>query len=190
MLILASSSPYRRTLMERLRLPFRCQSPGLDESRLAGESPLDLVERLARGKALAVAKNYPDSLVIGADQVAVVNGRILTKPGGRERAVQQLRLMSGQVAQFLTCVCLYNSHTRNQQRDTVTVQVEFRQLTDAEIERYLDVDKPYDCAGSFKSEAGGITLAHRISCDDSTALLGLPLLSLQKMLRNEGYQLP
>ena len=143
--------------MERLKLPFSCQVPGIDESSQAGESAPDLVERLARAKALAVAKNHPDSLVIGSDEVAVVNERILSKPGGYERAVRQLRFMSGQVVQFLTCVCLVNGRTGRQQLDTVTVEVEFRQLTDAEIDRYLTSDKPYDCAGSFRSEAGGIT---------------------------------
>ncbi len=189
-IILASASIHRLALMERLRLPFSCEVSGIDESRRPDESATDLVERLARAKALAVAKNHPNSLVIGSDEVAAVNGQILAKPDGYEGAVCQLRLMSGQVVQFLTCVCLVNSRTERQQLDTVTVEVEFRQLTDAEIDRYLATDNPYDCAGSFRSEAGGITLVRRISCDDGTALLGLPLISLQEMLRNEGYYLP
>lgn len=189
-LILASSSPYRRLLLERLRLPFRCHAPNIDESQREGESPETLVERLAREKALTVAQEYPDALIIGADEVAVIAERVLSKPGNRERARRQLRLASGRVARFLTCLCLFNSRTGRQQRDTVTVEVAFRTLTDAEIERYLDLDAPYQCAGSFKAEAGGITLVERISGYDDTALLGLPLISLQKMLRNEGYAIP
>lgn len=189
-LILASSSPYRRLLLERLRLPFRCHAPNIDESQREGESPETLVERLAREKALTVAQEYPDALIIGADEVAVIAERVLSKPGNRERARRQLRLASGRVARFLTCLCLFNSRAGRQQRDTVTVEVAFRTLTDAEIERYLDLDAPYQCAGSFKAEAGGITLVERISGYDDTALLGLPLISLQKMLRNEGYAIP
>lgn len=189
-LILASSSPYRRLLLERLRLPFRCQAPNIDESQREGESPEALVERLAREKALTVAQEHPDALIIGADEVAVIADRVMSKPGNRERARRQLRLASGRVARFLTCLCLFNSRAGRQQRDTVSVEVAFRTLTDAEIERYLDLDAPYQCAGSFKAEAGGITLVERISGYDDTALLGLPLISLQKMLRNEGYTIP
>ena len=189
-LILASSSVHRIALLEQLRLPFRSYPPNIDESVRSDETPTALVERLALAKALKVAKTYPEALVIGSDEVAAVNGHILNKPGGREGAVSQLRMMSGQVVQFLTSVCLVNSSTGRRQLDVVSVQVHFRELTDAEIQRYLDRDKPYDCAGSFKSEAAGITLVHRISCDDNTALLGLPLISLQKMLRNEGYIIP
>ncbi len=176
--------------MERMKLPFTCQAPDIDESRLAGEPAPALVERLAWEKALAVAKNHPDSLIIGADEVAVVDDHILTKPGGHERAAQQLRLVSGRVVRFLTGVCLLNSRTGDRQLDTVIVEVAFRQLTGAEIERYLEADKPYASAGSFKAEAGGITLVRRISSDDDTSLLGLPLISLQEMLRNEGYEIP
>lgn len=189
-LILASSSPYRRLLLERLRLPFRCHAPNIDESQREGESPQTLVERLAREKALTVAQEYPDALIIGADEVAVIADRVMSKPGNRERARRQLRLASGRVARFLTCLCLFNSRAGRQQQDTVSVEVAFRTLTDAEIERYLDLDAPYQCAGSFKAEAGGITLVERISGYDDTALLGLPLISLQKMLRNEGYTIP
>ena len=189
-LILASSSPYRRLLLERLRLPFRCHAPNIDESQREGESPQTLVERLAREKALTVAQEHPNALIIGADEVAVIADRVMSKPGNRERARRQLRLASGQVARFLTCLCLFNSRAGRQQQDTVSVEVAFRTLTDAEIERYLDLDAPYQCAGSFKAEAGGITLVERISGYDDTALLGLPLISLQKMLRNEGYTIP
>ena len=189
-LILASSSVHRKSLLERLRLPFSCHPPDIDESIRADETAPALVERLAREKALTIAKLHADALVIGSDEVAVAGGQILTKPAGHAGALRQLRIMSGQVVEFLTCVCLVNNRSGRQQHDTVTVEVQFRELTDTEIERYLDLDKPYDCAGSFKSEAAGITLVRRISGDDNTALLGLPLISLQGMLRNEGYIIP
>ena len=189
-LILASSSVHRIALMERLRLPFRSHPPNIDESIMCDETPAALVKRLALTKALEVAKSYPDALVIGSDEIAAVNGQILNKPEDHAGAVSQLRMMSGQVVDFLTGVCLVNSRTGRRQLDMVTVQVHFRILTDAGIHRYLDWDKPYDCAGSFKSEAAGITLVHSISSDDNTALLGLPLISLQRMLRNEGYVIP
>ncbi len=189
-LILASSSIHRRALLERLRVPFTCHSPDIDESIRTDEAASSLVERLARAKALAVMKDYPDALIIGSDEVATVNGQILTKPEGYSGAVRQLRVMSGNLVEFLTCVCLINSRSGQQQLDTVTVEVQFRQLTETEINRYLSWDQPFDCAGSFKSEGAGITLVHRISSDDNTALLGLPLISLQRMLRNEGYNLP
>lgn len=189
-LILASSSVHRRTLLERLRLPFKIHPPDIDESIRGDETASALVERLSIAKALEVAKCYPDALVIGSDEVAAVNGQILNKPGGHEGAVTQLRMMSGQVVDFLTGLCVANSRTGKRQYETVISQVDFRMLSDAEIERYLAWARPYDCAGSFKSEAAGITLVHRISSDDNTALLGLPLISLQKMLRNEGYVIP
>ncbi|MCY3751469.1 MAG: Maf family nucleotide pyrophosphatase [Gammaproteobacteria bacterium] len=189
-LILASSSVHRVALMERLRLPFRSQPANIDESIMGDETPAALVKRLALAKALKVAGSYPDALVIGADEVAAVNGQILNKPEDHAGAVRQLRMMSGQVVDFLTGVCLVNSRTGHRQLDMTTVEVHFRVLTDAGIHRYLDWDKPYDCAGSFKSETAGITLVDRISSDDNTALLGLPLISLQRMLRNEGYIIP
>lgn len=189
-LVLASSSVHRKSLLERLRLPFICHPPDIDERIRADETAPALVERLAREKALTIAKLHADALVIGSDEVAVAGGQILTKPAGYADAWRQLKIMSGQVVEFLTCVCLINSRSGRQQHDTVTVEVQFRELTDTEIERYLDLDKPYDCAGSFKSEAAGITLVRRISGDDNTALLGLPLISLQGMLRNEGYIIP
>lgn len=189
-LILASSSIHRKALLERLQLPFTRHPPNIDESIRNGEAASSLVERLARAKALAVAKKYPDALVIGSDEIAAVNGQILTKPEGYEGAVRQLRVMSGNLVEFVTSVCLMNSRTGQQQQDTVTVEVQFRKLTDTEIKRYLDREQPFDCSGSFKSEGAGITLVHRISSDDNTALLGLPLISLQRMLRNEGYNIP
>lgn len=189
-IILASSSAPRRTLMERLNLPFRCETPDIDESGKAGETPPELVRRLAREKVQAVGQRCPNALVIGADEVAVVKDRVLSKPGGHEQAVNQLEFMSGQVVRFLTGLCLLNGGNGRLRQDIVTVEVEFRQLNAAEIERYLEADKPYECAGSFRLEAGGITLVRRISGDDDTALLGLPLISLMEMLRQEGYNLP
>ena len=189
-LILASSSVHRRALLEQLRLPFRSHPPNIDESPGHDETAEDLVARLAVCKALEVARIYPDALIIGSDEVAAVNGRILNKPEDYASAVSQLQVMSGQVVDFLTGVCLVNSGSGHRQFDRVSVQVHFRKLNDAEIHRYLDLDEPYDCAGSFRSEAGGITLVRRISSDDNTALLGLPLISLSAMLRNEGYELP
>ena len=189
-LILASSSVQRRALLERLRIPFRCHPPEIDETAGADETPTALVERLAPAKALAVARLFPDALVIGSDEVAALDGRILTKPADHADAVRQLEFMSGRRVAFLTGVCLINGATGRRQLETVSVQVHFRQLTQAGIRRYLERDQPYDCAGSFKSEAGGITLVHGISSDDDTALLGLPLITLQKMLRNEGYEIP
>ena len=189
-LVLASSSIHRKELLQRLRLPFSCHPPNIDESIRVDETAPCLVERLAQAKALAVTKDYPDALVIGSDEVAALDRHILTKPEGYADAVRQLRMMSGNLVEFLTCVCLVNSRSGRQQLDTVTTEVRFRQLTDAEIDRYLDWEQPYDCAGSFKSEGGGIALVHRISSDDNTALLGLPLISLQDMLRNEGYEIP
>ena len=148
------------------------------------------MDRLTLSKALEVANVYPDALIIGSDEVAAVNGHILSKPGDYASAVEQLRMMSGQVVNFITGVCLINNRTGRRQLDRVNTQVHFRQLTDAEIDRYLELDEPYDCAGSFKSEAAGITLVHKISADDNTALLGLPVISLLGMLRNEGYEIP
>ena len=189
-LVLASSSVHRKALLQRLRLPFRSHPPNIDESPGNDETPEALVERLALSKALEVAKIYPDALIVGSDEVAALNGHILNKPEDHAGAVGQLRMMSGQVVDFLTGVCLVNGRTGHRQLDRVGVQVHFRKLTDAEIYRYLSLDEPYDCAGSFRSEAGGITLVHRISSDDDTALLGLPLISLSGMLRNEGYEIP
>ena len=189
-LILASSSIHRKALLERLGLPFSCHPPNIDESIRDAETARALVERLARSKALVVAKHYPDALVIGSDEIAAVDGQILTKPEGHEGAARQLRIMSGNLVEFVTSVCLVNSRSGRQQLDTVAVEVQFRTLTDTEIDRYLDWERPFDCSGSFKSEGAGITLVHRISSDDNTALLGLPLISVQGMLRNEGYTIP
>ena len=189
-LILASSSIHRRELFERLQLPFQRHAPNIDESIREDETAQALVERLSLEKALKVSQHYPEALIIGSDEVATLNGQILNKPEEHAEALRQLRLVSGHIVDFITGVCLLNSKTGHRQLDAVTIQVHFRQLTDAEIERYLERDKPYDCTGSFRSEAGGITLVHRISGDDDTSLLGLPLISLAGMLRNEGCEIP
>ncbi len=187
-LILASSSPYRKELLSRLGLPFTCHNPDIDESGRTGESPVDLVTRLAEEKARAVRKSHSDAVVIGSDQVAVLNGQILTKPGNHENAVKQLAGMSGQGVVFLTGLCVLDPH--NIQTACITCEVVFRMLGMEEIERYLQLEQPYDCAGSFKSERLGISLFEKIECDDPTALIGLPLIRLSAMLRSAGLKVP
>lgn len=185
-LILASTSPFRKMLLEKLGLEFQCESPHVDESPQAGESSEQLVARLARAKAAAVARQHPAALVIGSDQVAVCEGKILGKPGVHEQAVQQLRSCSGKSVQFLTGLCLYNSDTDEAQVEVVPFNVHFRPLTDSQIENYLKAEQPYHCAGSFKSEAMGIALFERLEGDDPNTLIGLPLIRLIRMLEREG----
>jgi septum formation protein len=185
-LVLASTSIYRKELLKRLGLPFVTAAPDVDETPFDGESPEGLVRRLAEAKARAVAKQYPDALIIGSDQVAVVGGQILGKPGNHDRAVAQLRQASGKRLEFLTGLCLYNSHTEQAQLDVVPFGVVFRPLTDPEIEHYLRREQPYHCAGAFKSEALGIALCERFDGDDPTSLVGLPLIRLTRMLKREG----
>lgn len=185
-LVLASTSIYRKELLNRLGLTFGTATPQVDETPLAGESPEHLVRRLAEAKARAVAAHYPDALIIGSDQVAVIDGQILGKPLTHERAVAQLQTVSGKRLEFLTGVCLFNSRSGTVQVDMVSYAVIFRSLTDQQIDRYLHRDKPYHCAGSFKSEALGITLCERFEGGDPTALIGLPLIRLTRMLEREG----
>jgi septum formation protein len=189
-LILGSTSPYRRELLARLRLPFEVASPQVDETPRPGEMPVDLARRLALAKAQAVAQRYPDSIVIGSDQVADLDGEPLGKPGDHERAAQQLRRMSGRTAVFQTAVAVVCSDMGFVQQDLAPVRVEFRRLTDEEIERYLRAEQPYDCAGSAKSEGLGIALLEVIHSDDPTALVGLPLIRTCRMLRAAGLQVP
>lgn len=189
-LILASTSPYRRALLDRLQLEYVTASPEVDEARLPGEKASDLVLRLAQAKARAVAPRFPDGLIIGSDQVAALDDRILGKPLTHERAVEQLRMLSGRRLTFFTGVCLYNAAEARAHTDIVTVEVTFRELSDDTIERYLQREQPYHCAGSFKSEALGIVLVCAIEEDDPTALIGLPLIRLIDMLRTEGVHLP
>ena len=188
-LILGSSSRYRRELLQRLHVPFECHSPDLDESPLAGETPATMAGRLARLKARAVAALYPDAIVIGSDQVADLNGEPLGKPGTHERAVAQLRRMRGQTVVFQTAVAVVCAETGFEDMLLAPVRVQFRELGDAEIEHYLRVEQPYDCAGSAKSEGLGIALLARIDNDDPTALVGLPLIRTCQLLRAAGMNL-
>jgi len=190
LIVLASSSSYRRMLLERLHLPFRCHAPDIDETPLRGELPVALVRRLARDKATSVSRVYPGALVIGSDQVALSGRNILNKPGDHERARAQLLRLSGHNVRFHTGLCVLNGSTGSVQVDSITFKVKFRKLVPAEIERYLAADRPYDCAGSFKSEELGISLLASMQGDDPTALIGLPLIRLCAMLRNEGLALP
>ena len=185
-LVLASTSIYRRELLNRLGLPFVTAAPEVDESSQHDESPRQLVRRLAEAKARAVAEQYPDALIIGSDQVAAVADRILGKPGGHEQAVAQLRLASGKRLQFLTGLCLLNARTGVAQVEVVPYTVLFRELDDRQIENYLRREQPYHCAGSFKSEALGIALCERFDGEDPNALIGLPLIRLIHMLEKEG----
>ena len=189
-LILASSSPYRRSLLQRLEIPFESESPDVDESQLEGETPTELVLRLAEIKAAAIAPAHPESLIIGSDQIAIADGEILTKPGNHENAVTQLKNVSGKSIAFLTGLCLINTANNKIQKDCITYTVHFRDLTEDEIERYLLLEKPYDCAGAFKSEAYGVALMQRMEVDVPTSRFGLPLIRLSAMLRNEGLNVP
>lgn len=189
-LVLASTSPYRREILARLRIPFETVAPDVDESPTSGEAPPELALRLATAKARAARAAYPDALIIGCDQVAVAGTILLNKPGGHAQAVEQLALMSGQPVLFYTALCLLNARTARQQTAIAPVTVHMRKLTSAEIERYLQSEKPYDCAGSARIESLGITLVARLEGDDPNALIGLPLIELCRMLRNEGLDLP
>ena len=189
-LILASTSPYRRELLDRLGLPFEVASPQTDESRWPDESPEAMALRLSEAKARAVAGAHPDALIIGSDQVATVDGAIYGKPGSHERAVEQLRALSGKTVNFFTGLCLYNARTGVAEVCGVPTLVTFRNLTNQEIERYLRREPAYDCAGSAKSEGLGIALLSRIAGDDPNALVGLPLIALCALLRRQGVAVP
>lgn len=189
-LILASSSPYRRELLDRLEIPFTCESPDIDETVKINETAQDLVVRLATEKAAKIADNNPASIIIGSDQVATLHDEILAKPENHEQAVLQLRKMSDQSVVFSTGLCVMNSSLNTVQSDRVTITVKFRKLGDDEIERYLRKEQPYHCAGSFKSEGLGITLLEYLRGDDPSALIGLPLIRLCQMLRAEGLVIP
>jgi septum formation protein len=188
-LILASTSRYRRELLNRLHLPFDVQPPEVDETALPGETPRELAERLALEKARAVAARFPEAVVIGSDQVADLAGEALGKPGDHARATAQLRKMRGQTLIFQTAVAVVCQATGFVERDMAPVRVVFRDLDDAAIERYLRAEQPYDCAGSAKSEGLGIALLNAIDSDDPTALVGLPLIRTCRMLRSAGVEL-
>lgn len=185
-LILASTSPYRRELLGRLGLAFEVANPQTDESPLPGEAPEALSLRLSEAKARAVAEQFPDALIIGSDQVATVDGKIYGKPGTHEKAVAQLRELSGKTVNFFTGLCLYNARTSQADVRGVPTLVTFRQLDDTEIENYLRREPAYNCAGSAKSEGLGIALLDSMKGDDPNALVGLPLIALCSMLRQQG----
>jgi septum formation protein len=194
-LILASTSRYRRELLTRLGTPFSCQPPGVDERAQPGERAEALVSRLALAKALAVAANHPNACVVGSDQLAVridaADGEVLLgKPGSRAACTEQLRGCSGQTVSFLTAVAVVRQEDGSRQTLLDCTRVQFRPLELADIERYVDREQPYDCAGGFKSEGLGISLCESITSSDPTALIGLPLLRLAAALRAFGFQLP
>jgi septum formation protein len=187
-LVLASTSPYRRELLSRLKVPFSVASPDVNETPLPGETPDATALRLAVAKAKAVAAGHPDALIIGSDQVAMLGDMQLGKPGSHDRALEQLQMMRGKTVVFQTALCLHNSRSGNTQAKVVPFEVRFRDYDDALIERYLTKEQPYNCAGSAKAEGLGIALIARMSGDDPNALIGLPLIALIDMLRNEGYE--
>lgn len=185
-LILASSSEYRRQLLQKLLIPFNSISPNVDESALAGEKPQETALRLAQEKAKKIGNEYPHALVIGCDQVATMDGEQLGKPLNHHNATKQLQKMRGREVVFHSALCLYNATTGNMQAEVVPYLVKFRQLSDEQIESYLTKEQPYHCAGSAKSEGLGIALIERMLGEDPNALIGLPLIKLITMLHNEG----
>jgi septum formation protein len=189
-LVLASTSAYRRELLQRFGLPFDVARPDLDESPLPDEAPWATAERLAVEKARAVAGQFKDALIIGSDQVAYMDNDRFGKPGTVERAIAQLKSMSGRTVIFHTALAVLNTRSGHIQVDAVPTEVRFRTLTDDEIVRYVEKERPLDCAGSAKSEGLGITLLDALRGDDPNALVGLPLIALARMLRNEGVVLP
>jgi septum formation protein len=189
-LILASSSVYRQELLTRLRVPFTAIRPEVDEVARADETPLARAQRLALEKAQAVADSHPDSFVIGSDQVALCRGQILDKPGTGARCREQLQLLSGATATFHTAVAVVCMQRAVAQQLTDTTTVYFRTLSEAEIDRYVDLEQPLDCAGGFRSESLGAALFTRVVSEDPTGLIGLPLIGLSRVLRLVGYEVP
>ncbi len=189
-LVLGSTSPFRCNLLQKLGIPFTTAAPDIDERPLQDEPPAELVARLALTKAEAVATRYPSALIIGSDQVASIGSQILGKPGNRENAISQLLAASGKRVTFYTGLCLLNSANGHKQVACETFHVHFRNLAHTQIERYIDREKPYNCAGSFKSEGLGISLFKRLEGEDPNSLIGLPLIRLVSMLGNEGVQVP
>jgi len=189
-LILASSSPYRKMLLQRLGLDFQSMSPNMDETPLPGESVNELTKRLARGKALSIAQLYPQAVVIGSDQVAEFRGRIIGKPETVEAALSQLLLFAGNTIQFTSAICVLRVQPACCEEVAVPTLVHFRAFSRQEAERYIELDMPLDCAGAFKSEAAGLVLLRGLESTDPSALIGLPLIALSGILRSLGLQLP
>lgn len=185
-LVLASTSPYRRALLARLGVPFEVAAPQVDETPMPGESPDDTALRLSLSKARAVAQQFPEALIIGSDQVALLEGQQLGKPGTHDKAVAQLRSMRGKTLEFHTALTLLNARNGHIQSANVPVRLVMRHYTDAQIEAYLRKDQPYNCCGSARSESLGIALIARYETEDPNALVGLPLIKLTEMLANEG----
>jgi len=188
-LILASTSPFRKAILEKLGVEFTTASPETDETVKENETPQQLVERLSIAKAKSIAEKNKNALVIGSDQVSVMNGEIIGKPHTHENAVKQLQMASGKTITFYTGLCLFNSATNQYQSETVPFNVVFRQLDDQQINQYLLKEKPYNCAGSFKSEALGIVLFEKLEGEDPNTLMGLPLIRLIKMLEKENFSI-
>lgn len=189
-IVLASTSVFRKQLLEKLNIEFETASPDIDESALPGETPQQLVERLSLLKAKAIANDFPDSLIIGSDQVACNDGKILNKPGNFEKALKQLQDASGKAVTFYTGLTVFNSSNGATQTICDTFKVHFRNLNNEQITRYLEQEEPYNCAGSFKSEGFGISLFEKLEGNDPNALIGLPLIQLVRMLDNEGVAIP
>ena len=185
-LLLASSSPFRRQVLNKLRIPFECASPDIDETPLPGEKPQQYVERLAVEKAQALAEQFSDHWIIGSDQCSVVDGKICGKPHTVEKAQQQLKLSSGNAVHFYTGICLLNAKTGEHQSVTEPFSVHFRELDDEEIKRYIELEMPLKCAGSFMVEGLGINLFEKLEGRDENSLIGLPLIALLQLMRNAG----
>lgn len=185
-LVLGSTSPFRKEILKKLNIPFQCAKPNTDETALKGETPQELVERLAIDKAKAVAKQYPDALIIGSDQVAVCDGAILGKPHNFDNAVKQLTKFSHRSITFYTGLCVYNSFNNEVTSLVEPFTVHFNKLTLDQITNYLHAEEPYNCAGSFKSEGLGICLFEKLTGDDPNTLIGLPLIKLVALLKHHG----
>ncbi|MEH6472696.1 MAG: nucleoside triphosphate pyrophosphatase [Halopseudomonas sp.] len=189
-LVLASTSPFRKSLLEKLNLPFICQAPNIDETAFENETAEELVQRLAQAKAEAIASEHSGALIIGSDQVAVLNDQIIGKPHNHAKATAQLLASSNQTITFYTGLCLHNTANSDLQVLCEPFRVHFRQLNAVQIERYLRHEQPYQCAGSFKSEGLGISLFKRLEGDDPNTLVGLPLIRLIELLQRQGVEVP
>lgn len=181
-LVLGSSSPYRKALLEKLDLSFDCDSPDIDETPLKNEHPKDMVARLAKAKADAIAVRHPQAIIIASDQCATLDGKIIGKPGNHENAIEQLKQASGRTVTFYTSLCVFNASINQYEETVEPFYVYFRELSDQQIDNYLKKEEPYNCAGSFKSEGLGISLFDRLEGNDPNTLIGLPLIQLIKML--------